>query len=306
MLTVKAVGSLAAAVDYFEHEMDRDRDAPDREVSPADVDRQEEHQALEVERAQREAEASEQEARVAQDREQRETETQERAAREAGEREGDARREQEREAEREREATQERERGERDRQVDTSWQSTGVHAPDEEPQRGGGSGLLSWDDDDRSSQPLQIRAGGESAEQLWAAQDRIEHADAAALRADLREQYVNLGLTGSMADEQLEKLEEMIDKAAKLGERITISRDDMTGELVWNVHNAGRDFPNDFERLQFQDRLRELEHLSAEYGVSFARHDGPEQERVEFERGMSLREQAWERAGGGMDFGNDR
>lgn len=340
-LTVKAVGSLADAASYFEHEMeqDRDRDAPGQDRDPAiDADRDAQQQARDAE--QREAEGRERDAREAQERDAREAQeresearrqqehesreaqerdTRERDAREAQEREAEARQREEREKQ-EREAAQEqarerdaREREERERAVeseqraaDTSWQRTGIHAPEEEQSRGSSAPLQSWGNDERPGPALHIRADGVSAEDIWAAQDRFENRDADALRADLREQYIAAGLTGREADERLDKLEELIDKAAKLGERIAITRDEFTGELGWNVHNVDKVFSNDFERLQFTDPLKELEHLSAEYGVAFARHDGPEREVQEFARAPNLREEAQARAGLSVDFSIER
>ena len=284
-LAVKAMGSLGDAASYFDHEMnlDQERKSPEPDRDPViEIEQETARQlAFDAERSQAEAAAWERDAKEAQDRD------------------AEARHEQEHEAERE------REQEERDRQPDTSWQSSGVHAADEEHERSTASSLPSHEDDDRWTQPFQVRAGGVSAEELWAAQDRADHGDASALRADLREQYVSLGLTGSMADERLEKLEELVEKAAKLAERVTITRDEFTGELVWSVHNADREFGSDLERLQFQDRLKELEHLAVEYGVAFVRHDGPESVPMEFERGMNIREMAIARAGFSHDMDFD-
>jgi len=341
-LTIKAVGSLADAASYFEHEMeqDRDRDAPGQDRDPAiDADRDAQQQARDAEQREAEdrerdaSEAQERDAREAQERESearrqqeheardaQERDSREHEAREAQEREAEARQREEREKQ-EREAAQEREAREREareredreraaenepRGPDTSWQRTGIHAPDEERSQGSPAPLQGWGDDERPGSALHLRVDGVSAEDIWAAQDRFEHRDADALRADLREQYVAAGLTGREADERLDKLEEMVEKAAKLGEHVTITRDDITGELVWSVHNADKAFGNDIERLQFADRLKELEHLATEYGVAFARHDGPEREMQEFARAPNLREEAQARAGLGVDFSIER
>lgn len=307
-LSVKAVRSLAGAAAYFDHEMEQDRTRdelePDRASEMEAQQEAERQRTLEAEREQREAEARERDTREEQEREQREAEAREREAKDAQDREAEARQEQEREAQRDREAAEERERAERERQPDASWQTTGVHASEDERDQRGGSGLLSWGDEERSSRIEHIRLNGQVAEDIWAGQARAEDTTAAALRADLREQFVSAGLTGRMADERLDQLEEMIEKAAKLGDRITVTRDEFSGDLVWNVHNAERSFGSDLERLQFQDRLQELELVAEAYGVAFTRHDGPGPERVEFERVMNVREQALARAsvGHGMDF----